>query len=315
VHIYIKSFDRTDHIGYRKFIQEKQAEGKDIISVLGWKMFEKVDHFVDVDEKYLKDRMEFINTAGQLMDDTRAQPKSKQLAYLQQEYRKRYQPLKKKMYQKLKTCGGRPINRIDVCPSESSGITLTADMSDMTLTADMKKSDHECSVSDDETPDLPTLENKLILSVVPHHRPRPKTSSSSWKSQRIATLEKHKNMCRFCGLSGEKWMLCEYIDDSKTIGVTCPICKLITRCDFAGKHNKLLLCDSKLSQMKIVQKTHTYYKKHKTLPEPKDIDPTAKIIMSSTSGYGRDLRKTKPIKELKGFFTKEAEWEFGMMFP
>jgi hypothetical protein len=60
------------------------------------------------------------------------------------------------------------------------------------------------------------------------------------------------------------------------LGLNCPACDQIRHCGLAGINGTIQIYETKLTQLEIVDKTHSFYLKNKRLPQPRELDKEAK---------------------------------------
>ena len=128
----------------------------------------------------------------------------------------------------------------------------------------------------------PRFELQLLTSDI-NYMGRSTIGNSDWPKIRTATLNRRKNICRFCGGGYTKYMVCFHLDDDPfnnkkdNLDISCKLCYVLTHVNF-GHIDDVILCHSSLSQLDIVRKTIDHIIKNKKTPTPSEIDDKVKYI-------------------------------------
>jgi hypothetical protein len=115
--------------------------------------------------------------------------------------------------------------------------------------------------------------------------------------------------CYFCGV--DKHIVNAYVHSKKLIVNACVFCNMIVN---FKRYNmgKIMLCNTSMTQLQVIRKTHELFNKNKLTPLPTLIDPKVKHIHISPMIYAKfiqsldNLDKTK-FNKFVFFFTSEVD--------
>ena len=97
-------------------------------------------------------------------------------------------------------------------------------------------------------------------------------NNKNWYQDKQKLIKKYNNKCCFCGNGYDKYMTLINIGEKREI--SCHLCNAVNNMNIDP--HKLVLVDSKLKQIEIINKTADYLKLHNRIPTIAYLDANAK---------------------------------------
>jgi hypothetical protein len=124
-------------------------------------------------------------------------------------------------------------------------------------------------------------------------------------------LDEAKNRCQFCGGFYRKFLICSEYKNLPRI--FCRFCYMLTHINM-GFQRQFTVAVSQLSQKEIVRRTVDFIIKQNMIPDPQDIDETAKLVPLSKMEFFAIIKSygevPQQISSFKCFVTQAFEIRF-----
>lgn len=120
-------------------------------------------------------------------------------------------------------------------------------------------------------------------------------------------LELHNYKCSCCNIRFEKYMYVVKLPSENVI-IMCKFCNAINNPFYSISNQEIIICESNMKQMDIINSTIKFVKKNKKIPTIYDIDPDSKYVNISPVEYialknDHKLKAFKLISNFKIFYT------------